>query len=100
VLALVFPIVVGLIAYGIAWMSALVRFAPGIYGEFSWAFVLEGKGERNTRLIVRTRASYGPRIYRALTMPFVLVGGEYFTTRKMVYGIKRRVEQTTRLTPA
>ena len=29
VLALVFPIVVGLIAYGIAWMSALARFAPG-----------------------------------------------------------------------
>jgi len=72
----------------------------GIYGEFSWAFVLEEKGERNTRLIVRTRASYGPRLYRTLTMPFVLVGGEYFTTRKMVYGIKRRVEQTARLTPA
>ena len=72
----------------------------GIYGEFSWAFVLEEKGERNTRLIVRTRASYGPRLYRTLTKPFVLVGGEYFTTRKMVYGIKRRVEQTARLTPA
>ena len=72
----------------------------GIYGEFSWAFVLEQKGERKTRLIVRTRASYGPRLYRTLTMPFVLVGGEYFTTRKMVYGIKRRVEQTARLTPA
>ena len=27
-LALVFPIVVGLIAYGIAWVSALARFAP------------------------------------------------------------------------
>lgn len=72
----------------------------GIYGEFSWAFVLEETGERNTRLIVRTRASYGPRLYRALTMPFVLVGGEFLTTRKMVYGIKRRVEQTARPTPA
>src|SRR5215203_3870387 len=28
VLGLVFPIVVGLIAYGIAWMSTLARFAP------------------------------------------------------------------------
>jgi hypothetical protein len=72
----------------------------GIYGEFSWAFVLEEKGERNTRLIVRTRARYGPRLYRELTMPFVLVGGEYFTTRKMLYGIKRRVEQTARPIPA
>lgn len=68
----------------------------GIYGEFSWAFVLEEKAERTTRLILRTRASYGPRLYRALTLPLVLVGGEYFTTRKMLHGIKRRVEQTAR----
>jgi hypothetical protein len=47
----------------------------GIYGEFSWAFVVEEKGKRNTRLIVRTRANYGPRLYRAITMPLVLVGG-------------------------
>jgi len=68
----------------------------GIYGEFSWAFVLEERGERSTRLILRTRASYGPRLYRALTMPLVLVGGEYFITRKMLHGIKRRVEQRAR----
>jgi hypothetical protein len=72
----------------------------GIYGKFSWAFVLEEKGERNTRLIVRTRAFWGPHLYRTLTMPFVLVGGEFFTTRKMLYGIKRRVEQTTSRTIA
>ena len=66
----------------------------GIYGEFSWAFVLEEKDESNTRLILRTRANYGPWLYRALTMPFVLVGGEFFTARKMLYGIKRRVEGT------
>jgi hypothetical protein len=66
----------------------------GIYGEFSWTFALEEKGERNMRLIVRTRAAWGPRLYRSLTMPFVLVGGEFFTTRKMLYGIKRRVEGT------
>jgi hypothetical protein len=72
----------------------------GIYGEFSWAFVLEEKGEGTTRLILRDRASYGPRLYRELTMPLFLVGGEYFTTRKMLYGIKRRVEQTARPMPA
>lgn len=66
----------------------------GIHGEFSWAFVLEEKGERHTRLIVRTRANYGPLLYRMLTMPLVLVGGEFFTTRKMLYGIRRRVEGT------
>jgi hypothetical protein len=66
----------------------------GICGEFTWAFVLEERGERNTRLIVRTRANQGPRLYRAITMPFILVGGEFFTTRKMLLGIKRRVEDT------
>jgi hypothetical protein len=64
----------------------------GIYGEFSWAFVLEEKDERKTRLILRYRANYGPRLYRALTMPLILVGGEFFTARKMLYGIRRRVE--------
>ena len=64
----------------------------GIYGEFTWVFVLEEKGKKNTRLIVRTGASYGPRLYRALTLPLVVVGGEFFTTRKMLYDIKRRVE--------
>jgi len=64
----------------------------GIYGEFSWAFVLEEKGEQNTRLILRTRANYGPRLYRTLATPLILVGGELFTARKMLYGIKWRVE--------
>jgi hypothetical protein len=71
----------------------------GVYGEFSWAFVLEEKGKRNTRLIVRTRANQGPRLYRALTMPLILVGGEFLTTRKMLYGIKRRVERAVDQTP-
>jgi hypothetical protein len=46
----------------------------GIYGEFSWAFDLEGQSERNTQLILRTRANYGPRLYRALTLPLILAG--------------------------
>jgi len=65
----------------------------GIYGEFSWAFILEEKGEKNTRLILRTRSNYGPRLYRALTMPLILVGGEILTARKMLHGIKRRAGQ-------
>ena len=64
----------------------------GIYEEFSWAFDLEGQSERNTQLTLRTRANYGPRLYRALTLPLILVGGEVLTARKMLYGIKRRVE--------
>jgi proline iminopeptidase len=70
----------------------------GIYGEFSWAFVLEEQGKRNTRLIQRTRSNYGPRPYRALTMPLILVGGEVLTARKMLNGIKRRAEDTGKST--
>jgi hypothetical protein len=65
----------------------------GIYGEFSWAFILEEKDGRDTRLILRTRSNYGPRLYRALTTPLILVGGEILTARKMLRGIKRRAEQ-------
>jgi hypothetical protein len=64
------------------------------------AKVLEEKREGNTQLIVRTRVSWGPHLYWTLTMPFVLVGGEFFTTRKMLHGIKRRVELTTSRTIA
>lgn len=64
----------------------------GVYGEFSWAFVLEEEGESKTRLILRTRANYGPRLYRAITLPFILGGGEALTARKMLYGIRRRAE--------
>jgi hypothetical protein len=66
----------------------------GIYGEFSWAFVLEEKSERKTKLILRARANYGPRLFRALTLPFILLGDEAFTARKMLYGIKKQGEGT------
>jgi hypothetical protein len=68
----------------------------GIHGEFGWAFVLEEKEAHSTRLILRTRANYGPRLYRALTLPLILVGGEILTARKMLLGIKRRTEQADR----
>lgn len=59
----------------------------GIFGEFSWAFVLKERGDRDTRLLLRTRANYGPRLYRAL-----ILAGEVLIARKMLYGIKRRAE--------
>jgi hypothetical protein len=59
-------------------------------------FLLEEEGEGDTRPDLRTRANYGPRPYRALTMPILLVGGEVFTARKTLYGIKRRAERAGR----
>lgn len=43
----------------------------GLYGEFSWVFLLDEVGEGVTRLIVRTRTSYGPRLYRMPTVPLL-----------------------------
>jgi hypothetical protein len=64
----------------------------GIYGHFTWVFALKKSGEHTTRLILRTRANVGPRLFRALTLPLLLLVGEIFTTRRMLKGIKKRVE--------
>jgi hypothetical protein len=74
---------------------ASVRNNPrvGLYGEFSWVFMLHEKEEGVTRLIVRTRASYGPRLFRMLTLP-LLYPGDFLMARMMLRGIKQRVEQS------
>lgn len=58
----------------------------------AWSFVLDQKGERQTRLITRTRLEYEPTvanvlIWRVLTEPISFVMG-----REMLRGIKRRAE--------
>jgi hypothetical protein len=65
----------------------------GLYGEFSWVFVLDEVGEGVTRLIVRTRASYGPRLFRMLTLP-LLLPADFLMARMMLQGIRQRAERT------
>lgn len=65
----------------------------GIHGEFSWVFILDEREEGLTRLIVRTRASYEPKIYRMLTRP-MLLPADFLMARMMLQTIKQRVEQT------
>jgi hypothetical protein len=65
----------------------------GLYGEFSWVFILDEKEEGVTRLIVRTRASYGPCLFRMLTLP-LLLPADFLMARMMLRGIKWRVEQS------
>jgi hypothetical protein len=74
---------------------ASVRNNPrmGLYGEFSWVFLLEEGVEGVTRLIVRTRASYGPRLYRMITLP-MLYPGDFLMARMMLQAIKQRVEKS------
>lgn len=64
----------------------------GLYGNFSWVFVLDEQAEGLTRLIVRTRASYGPPLFRALTLP-LLYPGDFLLARMMLRTIRQRVER-------
>jgi hypothetical protein len=59
--------------------------------EVSWTFVLKPVGDRSTRLITRTRVAYdSPAIGAAVRA--LLEPGQYLMERKMLLGIKERVE--------
>jgi hypothetical protein len=61
------------------------------YGEFSWVFYLYNYGPNQTRLILRTRARYGPLLIRIISWPLLMLG-EYLFPRQILLGIKKRVE--------
>ena len=73
---------------------ASVRNHPrlGLYGNFSWVFVLDEQAEGVTRLIVRTRASYGPPLFRMLTLP-LFYPGDFLLARMMLRTIRQHVER-------
>jgi hypothetical protein len=64
-----------------------------IQGKFSWVFILNEVDADTTRLILRTRVNYGPRLFRMLTRPFFWPV-DFLLARKMLRGIKGRVEQS------
>ena len=61
------------------------------WGEFTWVFVLKPTDAGGTRLLLRTRARYGPRGIRGVLLP-VLYAGEALFPRLLLRGIKRRAE--------
>jgi hypothetical protein len=71
-----------------------VRDNPNIQiqGEFSWVFILDEVDVGVTRLILRTRISYGPRLFRLVTRPFFWPI-DFVLARKTLRGIKWRVER-------
>ena len=78
-------------------MPEFLRNNPrvNIHGAFSWVFILNEVDANTTRLILRTRVNYGPRLFRVLTRPFFWPI-DFLMARKMLRGIKRRVEQSKR----
>jgi hypothetical protein len=75
-------------------VPAFLRDHPrmNIRGEFSWVFILKQVDANTTRLILRTRVNYGPRLFRVLSRPFFWPI-DFLLARKMLRGIKGRVEQ-------
>jgi hypothetical protein len=65
----------------------------GLSGVFSWVFTLDEKEEGVTRLIVRTRASYEPKLFRMLTGP-ILFPADFLMARMMLQTIRQRVERS------
>ncbi len=56
-------------------------------------FILNEVDAGTTRLILRTRVNYGPRLFRVLTRQFFWPI-DFVLARKMLRGIKGRVEQS------
>jgi hypothetical protein len=73
---------------------------PGLYLDFSWAFVLRAVDARTTRLLLRTRAVVldgkrpAPR-WLQLFLPLADLA-DFIYTRQMLRGIRRRVERVHR----
>jgi hypothetical protein len=64
----------------------------GILGDFTWVFALKRSDEQTTRLILRTRANYGPKWFRLLSMP-LLLAMEALLPHRTLLNIKERVER-------
>jgi hypothetical protein len=61
------------------------------YGDFTWVFVLSPVGENATRLILRTRARFGPPFLGPGLLPLFYLG-EAFIPDQILKGIQRRAE--------
>jgi hypothetical protein len=72
--------------------------SEGLGFEFQWTFALRASPTGGTRLLVRERVAYGRRLARVVMAPVGLVS--FVMTRKMLLGIRQRVERTPRLRPS
>lgn len=69
-----------------------------VSGDFTWVFALNKIDEFTTRLILRTRANFGPKWFRQLTIPLILTM-ESVVPHRMLLNIKERVERAARPSP-
>ena len=75
---------------------ALDDKSPGAYYEASWGFFLQPIDGRSTRLIERLRMDWGPETFsNGLFYRGILEPGSFIMERRMLLGIKERVETTS-----
>ncbi|HSL68044.1 MAG TPA: hypothetical protein VK977_07785 [Actinomycetota bacterium] len=65
--------------------------------DCAWSFVLDQVDQRTSRLVVRTRVTFGPR-WASLPMRMVFGPGDTVWQRMMLRGIKERAERAPRRT--
>ncbi len=83
------------ITHGTVWLPGVLRDNPslGIHAELSWVFVLRQPAPGQTRLMLRTRATAGPALYRLIARA-LLPSSDYVMARMLLGTIKRNVERT------
>jgi hypothetical protein len=59
--------------------------------EFTWAFVLQAREERSTRLLIRARGRMEPWFARVILQPLISLG-DFVNASAMLRGIKTRAE--------
>jgi hypothetical protein len=89
--------------HGTVWLPRVLRDNPalGIHGELGWSFVLREPAPSRpgtpstagtTRLLLRTRATGGPALYRALAWA-LLPPADFLVARMLLETVKRNVER-------
>jgi hypothetical protein len=80
--------------HGTVWLPQALREHPtrGVHAELGWVFVLREPVPGTSRLLLRTRASGGPALYRAIAQAF-LPPADFFVARMLLRTIKRNVER-------
>jgi hypothetical protein len=66
---------------------------PTFYWRTSWAFFLEERGRQTTRMLVRNRVDYEPRLLMGLFARLIALPLHFVVQRKQLISIKERAER-------